>query len=288
MPLPGGFTFGAFPIFEYQRNGKTIREDTGETALQQFIVNQIGPSLIDNRGVPDWGPLDTDAFLQPRRRVTMCRVDALRRRPGHCPRGRRVVGAACRTRAALDLEARARQAEVAGFQESVDASTSRLAVIRDPAWRATRLKEAQQDAAAMPNPQAFVKQIEESIRIEEASLVAEVGPIERHRQGLAEAKLRASAEVTGLIAELSPAERAAPSCFSETGTTLRARFRGVPAAGCEPLVRPNYGYFNKALPRSAPQVVDHHAASAAASTPRTSSTAKPIHRRPPGAAPIAA
>ena len=36
LPLAGGFTFGAFPIFEYERNGKTIREDTGETALQQF------------------------------------------------------------------------------------------------------------------------------------------------------------------------------------------------------------------------------------------------------------
>jgi len=29
----------------------------------------------------------------------------------------------------------------------------------------------------------------------------------------------------------------------------------VIGAGCHPLVRPNYGYFNKTLPRSAPQVV---------------------------------
>jgi len=253
VPLPGGLTFGAFPIFEYQRNGKTIREDTGETALQQFIVNQIGPSLIDNRGVPDWGPLDADVFLQPRRRDDVA---------GWTRYGDALViaheGAALWVPlaygAALDLEARARQAKVADFQESVDASTSRLAVIRDPAWRATRLKEAQQDAAAMPNPQAFVKQIEESIRIEEASLVAEVGPSSGSGKALAEAKL-AVAEVTGLIAALSPAERAAPSCFSESGTSVRARFRGVPAAGCEPLVRPNYAYFNKALPRSVPQVV---------------------------------
>jgi hypothetical protein len=46
-PLSGGLTFGAFPIFEYERNGKTIREDTGETALQLFLVNQIGRGLID-------------------------------------------------------------------------------------------------------------------------------------------------------------------------------------------------------------------------------------------------
>ena len=60
-----GLTFGAFPIFEYVRDGKTIREDTGETALQQFLVNQIGRGLIDRGNVAEWGPLDIDAFLQP-------------------------------------------------------------------------------------------------------------------------------------------------------------------------------------------------------------------------------
>ena len=49
LPIAGGFTFGAFPIFEYQRNGKTIREDTGETALQTFLVNQIGQRTVRPR-----------------------------------------------------------------------------------------------------------------------------------------------------------------------------------------------------------------------------------------------
>jgi hypothetical protein len=235
------------------RNGKTIREDTGETALLQFIVNQIAPGQIDNRSVPDWGPLDVDVYLQPRRRDDVAGLtrygDAL-----VIAREGAVLWLPLAYGDALDLEARSRQARQAGFQESVDAYTARLAVIRDPAWRATRMKEAQQDAAAMPNPQAFVKQIEESIRVEEASLVAEVSPSSGAGKALAEAKL-AVAEVTGLIAALSPAERAAPSCFSESGAKARDRFRAAPAAGCEPLVRPNYGYFNKALPRSVPQVV---------------------------------
>ena len=67
LPIAGGLTFGAFPIFEYQRNGKTIREDTGETALQQFLVNQIGSGAIDRGDVADWGSLDTDAFQKPMR-----------------------------------------------------------------------------------------------------------------------------------------------------------------------------------------------------------------------------
>ena len=100
---------------------------------------------------------------------------SLRRRPGDCARSR-ALWTPLSHRAALDIVVKARQLEVAGFQQSVDAYTARLAVVRDPAWRAKRLKEAQQAAATMPNPQAFIKQIEESIGIEEATLVKELSP----------------------------------------------------------------------------------------------------------------
>src|SRR6187455_1486057 len=65
LPIAGGFTFGAFPIFEYQRNGKTVREDTGETALQAFLINQVDGSISDRGTVVDWGSLDHDAFQKP-------------------------------------------------------------------------------------------------------------------------------------------------------------------------------------------------------------------------------
>ena len=78
LPIAGGFTFGAFPIFEYQRNGKTIREDTGETALQQFLINQIDGGLFDRGRVSDWGPIDTDALQKPmpKGRLRACRATA--------------------------------------------------------------------------------------------------------------------------------------------------------------------------------------------------------------------
>ena len=68
-------------------------------------------------------------------------------------------------RGALDLVVKARQLVVQEFEESMAAHTAQLAVVRDPAYRAKRLKEAQEAAALakMPNPQAFIKQIEESI-----------------------------------------------------------------------------------------------------------------------------
>jgi hypothetical protein len=254
LPIAGGFTFGAFPIFEYQKNGKTVREDTGETVLQGFLINQIDNSLF-NRGVADWGSLDTDAFQKPLPQGELAglpRYDdglVMARDPA-------ALWAPLPQKAALDLVVKARQIVVQGFEESLSKYTAQLAVVRDPAYRAKRVKEAQEAAALskMPNPQAFVKQIEDSITVEEASLLKELSPATGTGKDLADAKRKLS-EATDLIAQLSPAELAAPSCYAEKGTTLRARFTRVTTPGCRPLARPNYGYFNPALPRSAPQVL---------------------------------
>jgi len=255
LPIAGGFTFGAFPIFEYQKNGKTVREDTGETALQQFLVNQIDGAAFDRAAMPDWGSLDTDAFQKPMPQGQVAGLprygDAL-----IIARDPAALWTPLTQRAALDLVAKARQVVVQEFETSLASYTDRLAVVRDPAYRAKRVKEAQEAAAMgkMPNPQAFVKQIEDSIGVEEASLVKEVGPATGTGKSLADAK-RSLSEVTDWIAKLSAAEQAAPSCYAEKGATLRARFTTVATAGCRPLVRPNYAYFNAALPRSTPQVL---------------------------------
>jgi hypothetical protein len=255
LPIAGGLTFGAFPIFEYQKNGKTVREDTGETALQTFLVNQIGSGLIDRGNVGDWGSLDTDAFQKPMREGEIAGLP----RYGDgliIARDPEALWTPLPQQGALDLVAKARQIVVQGYEESLSAYTAQLAVVRDPAYRAKRVAEAKEAAAAakMPNPQAFIKQVEDSIGVEEASLLKELSPATGTGKNLADAK-RALSEVTDWIAQLSPAELAAPSCYAEKGTTLRARFPTVASAGCRPLVRPNYGYFNAALPRSAPQVV---------------------------------
>jgi hypothetical protein len=255
LPIRGGFTFGAFPIFEYEKNGKTVREDTGETALQQFLINQIDGGLFDRGGVADWGTIDTDAFQKP---MPQGEIAGLPRYGDGLiiARDPAALWAPLPQRSALDLVAKARQLVVQGFEESMAAYTARLAVIGDPAYRAKRMKEAQETAAQakMPNPQAFIKQIEDAIGMEEASLVKEIGPATGTGKNLADAK-RALSEVTDWVAKLSPAELSAPSCYVEKGATLRDRFTTAATPGCRPLVRPNYGYFNAALPRSAPQVM---------------------------------
>ena len=158
-------------------------------------------------------------------------------------------------RGALDLVVKARQFVVQEFEESMAKFTARLAVVRDPAYRAKRMKEAQEAVALakMPNPQAFLKQIEESIGIEEASLVKEIGPATGTGRSLADAK-RALSEVTDWIAQLSPADRRRPHATSRRPRRSAPDSRRPPAR-LPTLVRPNYGYFNAALPRSAPQVV---------------------------------
>jgi hypothetical protein len=154
----------------------------------------------------------------------------------------------------LDLVAAARKADVDSAQQSVDAAAARLAVVRDPAWRAKRLADAKRAASTMPDPQAFLEQVGEGIRIEEAELEKEVAPTTGSGKRLAEAR-QAVAEVAGWIAELSATELAAPSCYAAKGTSLRTKFPIGASPACHPLVRPNYGYFDAALPRSAPQVV---------------------------------
>ena len=143
---------------------------------------------------------------------------------------------------------------MASFQETLEKFKARLAVVRDPARQAQRMKEAREAAARMPKPEEFVASIAESIRIEEASLVEELGPKGSSSKGLAAAQ-KVLDEIAAWLAELSPADRAAPACFAAEAKRLRARFRPGLAAGCTAIVRPNYQYFNAALPRSAPQVL---------------------------------
>lgn len=239
LPLAGALTFGAFPIYEIQRNGKTVRVDTGETALQQFHINQIRPGLIDRGNVTEWIGVDTDAFHKPMPQGEV--ADVPRYGDGLIiARDPAALWTPLPQRAALDLVAKARQKTASELEESLGKFTERLAVLRDPAYRAKRIKEG------LPA---------EALAVEEVQLVKELSPTGSGAgKSLADAK-RALSEVTGWIGELSPAQQAAPSCYAAKGATLRAKFPTTPSADCHPLVRPNYAYFNKALPRSAPQVV---------------------------------
>ena len=63
------------------------------------------------------------------------------------------------------------------------------------------------------------------------------------------------ASIEAFIASLAPKDRAAAACYDSQGDSWRTHFRASPSTGCVPLVRPNWAFFDRRLPRSAPQVL---------------------------------
>ena len=70
--------------------------------------------------------------------------------------------------------------------------------------------------------------MEESIQVEEATLVNDLSPSGATGRRLAEAR-QSLTEVTGWLNALSPAEQATPACYAANGTTLREKFRTLTA-----------------------------------------------------------
>lgn len=196
LPLGAGLSFGAFAIYQYERNGKMIRNDSGETELMQFIINDIQPGALGARDRPsEWGDdVRTDAFMQP-----------------------------------------AETGSFLGFPRY-----GNFIVIKkrsDPIWLPVSLEEALRlELAAKKKNAAYLKEVRGSagnIAKADAAVVA----AETH------------------LAGLSKEDRAAPVCWA-TGFNLPQRFQIVGATSeCRPLVRPNWAFFDRRLPRSAPQVL---------------------------------
>ena len=66
---------------------------------------------------------------------------------------------------------------------------------------------------------------------------------------------REVAAVEAVIAGLTPDARVAPACWLKEATRVEGRFRGEPNARCRALVRANHAFFDRSLPRSAPQLL---------------------------------
>lgn len=253
LPVSSTLSFGAFSIYEYDQGGKVVRKDTGETALLQLHVNQLQSWLLRRGGVLEWASVDTNAFLQPLPAGEIAGFprfgDVLVVKKNPAP-----LWTPLPLGTALDLVATARRAVLAGEHESVGRFEEALAKVRDPARRAERMKDVTAAAANMPNPAAFIAQMEEALRVEETAILEALGPKGSSTRTLAEAQA-ALDDVTAWLEALTPAERSEPACYSAAGNSLRTRFRTSPGPGCVPLVSPNYEFFDKSLPRSAPQVL---------------------------------
>jgi hypothetical protein len=257
VPLAGSLSFGAFPLIEFTRNGRLMNEDLkgGETQLLQFAVNRIEMSMYSSSKPIEWGQQDIDGFLEPKSgdpisglpRADDVVVVKKNAKPLWVPlpvadalkpviEERRLLFVNRR-----DVYAR----EVAEFKEW-----------QTPARRAERRAGWERAAASLPNGRDFVADAEKAdagIEAMNRDRLAPGGPEER---GVKQAE-RELLEATAVLEALTPERRSAPSCYQSNAASLADRFRpaaGAPAA-CRALVRPNWEYFDPALPRSAPQVL---------------------------------
>lgn len=254
LPLGGGASFGAFPIFEYQRGGKTIREDTGETALLQFEINQLNAAMFEGKRVPDWIGSDSEGFLEPMALDDIAgfprfgNILIFKKNP-------RPVWAPVSMEEAIDWIVASRKKELGEYREALERIQASLADAQNPAKKAERFAGFKAVAATQPDPQKFIADMEQVEKEAQDQLLAELAP---DGNGTMTKVLEIEAAIADAGAwrnDLSPTDRAAQACFVKDGATARERFRAWTAAGCVPAVQPNIAFFDRSLPRSAPQVI---------------------------------
>ena len=253
LPLAGGLTFGAFPIFEYERAGKTIREDWGETALMTFQVNEIEPWMIGGQKPVEWGPLETDGFLQPQPNGEVAGIPrygdiaVLKNNPAS-------LWIPMPLQAALDLVVSQREIELAERHQSAATLQKDFDLWKSPVKRAERMATYKSVAASMPDEAKYLAGVDKQERDLEAIMAGQAGPDSAAAKSVRAADA-ALAEVKTWIGELSAADRQVPACYAKSAATLRARFRTGAPAGCHPLARPNPQFFNASAPRTAAQII---------------------------------
>ncbi|MCC7242655.1 MAG: hypothetical protein IT180_12070 [Acidobacteria bacterium] len=254
IPLAGALDFGAFPIFEYERGGKTIREDTGETALLLFHVNDLSAGMIAGDRVPDWIGADAEAYMQPPAHGEIAGfprygdILVITKHP-------KSIWAPVSMEQAIGFLVAAHRKDLDDSREAVDRFRVSLADSRNPAKRAQRLAGYKEVAALQPNPAKFLAEMDEVQKQVEADIEKELAPGGGGVMTMALGHERDIADAAAWLTELSPGDRAAPACYAKAGALPRQRFRSTPDAGCVPLVQPNWAFFDTSLPRSAPQVL---------------------------------
>lgn len=251
LPLSGALNFGAFPIVEYLRNGKITRTDTGETYLLLFTINDL--QAVNRSRPPEWGQLETDAVMMPAATGTVAGFPLIS--------GNVVIKKNPKPLTVPLPLAQAMQLVLTDLKSAFETSRAGLAKEQaefaewqTPAKREERRKGYRYASDVNKDGGAFARQMEgQEVEIE-AALRANVAPNGPSAKSVQEAESKLK-EVEVLLAALTPAEAASPSCYDQSGDKLAQRFRVAGPPACVPLVRPNWNYFDPRLPRSAPQLI---------------------------------
>lgn len=258
LPLAGGFSFGAFPIFQYERNGKMIREDTGETAILQFQVNELSGWLIGDSRPTEWSGIgETDVYLQPLPRGEFAGIPRYGDF-GVITKNPAPLWLPVSLQDALGVTMATREKSLKDLSESLAKMTASLEEWRTPAKRADRLKGYKESASYMPDGAKWLEGVPKMEQEIEAHMAADVAPTSSTAKSIAQEQA-AIAAIKAYQDGLSPEQRQAPACYAKAGKDVRTQFRALPSAGasaeCQALARSNWAFLNRSLPRWAPQVV---------------------------------
>ena len=258
VPLAGSLSFAAFPLVEFTRNGRLMNEDLkgGETETIGFAVNAIGRELFNSQFPGEWSGEEVMGFTEPKTGAPVAglmRIDDVLVLRSHdaplwvpMPIAEAVAPVVAQRRRIVENRRESLAKQRAEF-ETWNAAPARAA--RRAEWAATEKDLGPKGAGFVASMEKSDVEIEKSRR---ASL-APGGPDERD----VTASERDLQEAEAIGAALSAEARLAPSCYDSSARTLASKFRlaaGAPRS-CVPLVKTNWAYFDKTLPRTAPQVV---------------------------------
>lgn len=254
-PLPVSYRIGAFGILEY-RDGATLkRDDGGETPGLGFYVNDLAQPLFSahDSSVPEFEKLDVDVVRLAKPQPDVFGLprygDALVVKKTSAS-----IWVAVTMAETLELVTRSVDERLTRERETVSRVQRGYDDIMDPKKREERLAQYRKLVPLQKDP-AFMEKMTAAEDAKQKKAGPELLPQIASLKAVVTKTEQELAGAKAMAAGLSAADKAAPACYAAGGTASLSRFRRGPAAGCDALVRANWALFNKALPRSAPQVL---------------------------------
>lgn len=258
IPLSGSVSFGAFPLIEFMRNGRLANEDLkgGETELLQFAINTIDRSMFTNGLPAEWSGEDNGGFTEPQTGSPIAGLtridDVLVVRNNQKP-----LWIAMPLNEAMAPIIQQRRRIVENRRDTYATQQAEFTTWLTPAARAKRRADWQATAASLGAQGAgFLANMEKADVEIEKSRRASLAPGGPEERGVKEAE-RDLQEAEAVLETLYPEARTAASCYDASASTLAAKFHTVAGASrsCRPLVKTNWDYFDRTLPRSEPQIL---------------------------------
>lgn len=255
LPIPAIFHFGAFGVYEINRGGTVVRDDAGETSGLLFFVNEIELPLFygGDNFVPEFENVDADVVLLAKSQPDLLGFPryggtlVLKKNPAP-------LWVAATLEDVLGLAGRGIEFRLTAERATVTRLQGLYDDVMDPAKRAKRIADYKIGAALSKDPGMLDQMMKAEQAIEARAPTEMLPPIADAKKRVAALERELDA-ARAAAAALSAPDRSAPACYAAQDPVSLSRFRRNPGGSCVALVRPNWKFFNPALPRSTPQIL---------------------------------